>query len=96
LKGSGTPNKMFIDMVKSGKALIGTQAEINRLKKTVRREVRRYNELNDNGYDDFDVIWIRGPSSKDEKIYYGSDSDSDLDTFGEDVDPQIEAFVHYS
>lgn len=39
--------------------------------------------LNDDGYDSFDNKWIRGPTSKEELIYYGSDSHDDLDSFGD-------------
>ena len=44
--------------------------------------------LKDDGYDDFDTLWTRGPTGKDELLYYGSDSHEDMLDFG-DIDNEI-------
>jgi hypothetical protein len=73
---------MFIDHVKSlgGNSL--TKVKIKKLKRLIRGDFQRYRDLNDDGYDSFEGKWVKGPCTKDEKMYYGSDSNSDLDSFG--------------
>lgn len=88
-----TERKMFVNFIKSGKGKFQTQSQIKDLKKSVRGELRRYKEITDEGYDSFEATWTRGPFSKDEKLYYGSDSDSALDSFGEESDERINALV---
>ena len=88
-----TERKMFIDMIKSSRGRYQTQAQIKELKKSIRGELRRYKELTDDGYDSFDGMWIKGPFNKDEKIYYGSDSDSAVESFGEESDERVHQLV---
>jgi hypothetical protein len=88
-----TERKMFIDMIKSSRGRYQTQAQIKELKKQIRGELRRYKELTDDGYDSFEGVWIRGPFNKDEKIFYGSDSDSAVESFGEESDERVHQLV---
>lgn len=88
-----TERKMFIDMIKQSKGRYQTQNQIKVLKKSIRGELRRYKEIADEGYDSFETVWTKGPAFKDEKIYYGSDSDSGLDSFGEESDERVHQMV---
>ena len=54
------------------------------MKREIRRELRHYRSISHDGLDEFSNTWINGPSTTEEKIYYGSDSDSDIESFGEE------------
>jgi hypothetical protein len=79
--------RLFIDAIKQGKRGQYSQGEIDNLKRRIRGDLRKYKELNDDGYDSFEGRWIKGTVGKEEKIYYGSDSDEDVESFGDDEIP---------
>ena len=59
--------------------------KIRLLQRKIRADHQRYLYCKDDGYDDFDGTWMRGPYGKESLIYYGSDSYEDIEDFG-DVD----------
>jgi len=58
-------------------------AKIDNLKRMIRKDYTNWRNLQDDGYDSFEAKWIKGPSTKEEKLYYGSDSDMDVRSVGE-------------
>ena len=51
----------------------------------IRKELKTYKRLKKQEEwfpDDFEETWLNGPSTTEEKIYYGSDSDESCASFG--------------
>ena len=84
---------MFIEQIKKIDSNSLNTAKVNRLKRLIRGDYQRYRDLNDDGYDSFEGRWVKGPCTKDEKIYYGSDSNSDIDSFGEVDNERVEEIL---
>lgn len=84
---------MFIEQIKKMDGNSLSMTKVDRLKKMIRADYQKYRDLNDDGYDSFEGRWVKGPSTKDEKIYYGSDSNSDVDSFGEVDNERVEEIL---
>lgn len=74
---------LFYDQVKKCKQPEDlNENKVNRLKRLIRADYIDYRNLEDDGYDSFEGKWLKGPSSKEEKMYYGSDSYDDTRSIG--------------